>query len=270
MYICIYLDRGHITSSVFLRRLPKSATLQPKKIILALGKSTSWNPLGKFARPCFECHASVKGPSGEETLHFEACGLVWMEIPNVVSIVILEKIEYGHMENYWNIVSVFFWGFFEMSTFYLLQDDLGPRVSDIHMANECPPSDPPQKQQPFPDRPGQSLLWAVNHKSLPLVPYINFPSLQSQEPNGWSNTAGWWLFFLLQDTSWSQQHWFSMALATREVSPPAEDIRGKDPNHDPTTIWTEKNWSHLHLDFRARGSGWAESLVPSWYFFRAP
>jgi len=27
-----------------------------------------------------------------------------------------------------------------------------------------------------------------------------------------------------------------MALATREVSPPAEDIRGKDPNHDPTTI----------------------------------
>jgi hypothetical protein len=100
VYLYIYLDRGHITSGVFLRRLPKSATLQPKKIILALGKSTSWNPLGKFARPCFECHASVKGPSGEETLHFEACGLVWMEIPNVVSIVILEKIEYGHIGNY--------------------------------------------------------------------------------------------------------------------------------------------------------------------------
>ena len=96
---------------------------------------------------------------------------------------------------YWKLLKhsiSFFWGVFEMSTFYLLQDDLGPRVSDIHMANECPPSDPPQKQQPFPDRPGQSLLWAVNHKSLPLVPYINFPSLQSQEPNGWSNTAGWW------------------------------------------------------------------------------
>ena len=24
------------------------------------------------------------------------------------------------------------------------------------------------------------------------------------------------------------------------LEPPAEDIRGKDPNHDPTTIWTEK------------------------------
>lgn len=125
-----------------------------------------------------------------------------------------------------------------MFTFYLLQDDLGPRVSDIHMANECPPSDPPQKQQPFPDRPGESLLWAVNHKSLPLVPYINFPS-QSQEPNGSSATQlADGCFFLLQDTNHDRKNsiYFSMALATREVSPPAEDIRGKDPNHDPTTI----------------------------------
>ena len=170
--------------------------------------ATSRNPLGKFARPCCECHASVirvfsTRPSFKVTQKdlevtldwggnspFWSLWLnVWMEIPNVVSI--NSHPGENRIWTYWKLlkhsISFFFWGFFEMFTFYLLQDYLGPRVSDIHMANECPPSDPPQKQQPFPDRPGESLLWAVNHKSLPLVPYINFPS-QSQEPNGSSAT----------------------------------------------------------------------------------